>query len=42
MLPIVLAGLMAVFGMNFNVWAPLLARDWLDIGAGDDWHEAKS
>ena len=25
-LPIVLAGLMAVFGMNFGVWAPLLAR----------------
>ena len=33
MLPIVLAGLMAIFGMNFAVWAPLLARDWLDIGA---------
>ena len=34
MLPIVLAGLMAVFGMNFGVWAPLLARDALGIGAG--------
>lgn len=33
-LPIVLAGLMAIFGMNFGVWAPLLARDVLDIGAG--------
>ncbi len=34
LLPIVLAGLMAIFGMNFNVWAPVLARDALDIGAG--------
>jgi MFS family permease len=33
LLPIVLAGLMAIFGMNFGVWAPLLARDVLDIGA---------
>ena len=32
-LPILLAGLLAVFGMNFGVWAPLLARDSLDIGA---------
>jgi MFS family permease len=32
-LPIILAGLMAIFGMNFGVWAPLLARDFLDIGA---------
>ncbi|MGH2614194.1 MAG: MFS transporter [Thermomicrobiales bacterium] len=32
-LPIALAGLMAIFGMNFGVWAPLLARDALDIGA---------
>ena len=32
-LPIMLAGLMAIFGMNFGVWAPLLARDALDIGA---------
>ena len=31
--PIVLAGMIAIFGMNFNVWAPLLARDALDIGA---------
>lgn len=34
LLPIVLAGLMAIFGMNFGVWAPLLARDVLEIGAG--------
>jgi MFS family permease len=34
LLPIILAGLMAIFGMNFGVWAPLLARDSLDIGAG--------
>ena len=33
LLPILLAGLMAVFGMNFNVWAPLLARNALEIGA---------
>jgi MFS family permease len=32
-LPIILAGLMATFGMNFGVWAPLLARDALEIGA---------
>src|ERR671916_209624 len=32
-LPIILAGLMAIFGMNFGVWAPLLARDALHIGA---------
>ena len=32
-LPIILAGLMAIFGMNFAVWAPLLARDALQIGA---------
>jgi MFS family permease len=32
-LPIILAGLMAIFGMNFAVWAPLIARDALDIGA---------
>ncbi|MBA2597546.1 MAG: MFS transporter [Chloroflexia bacterium] len=32
-LPIMLAGLMAVFGMNFGVWAPLLAREALAIGA---------
>ena len=32
-LPISLAGLMAIFGMNFGVWAPLLARDALAIGA---------
>jgi len=33
LLPIVLVGFVATFGMNFNVWAPLLARDVLDIGA---------
>jgi MFS family permease len=33
LLPIVLVGLIATFGMNFNVWAPLLARDTLQIGA---------
>ncbi|HYO30466.1 MAG TPA: MFS transporter, partial [Thermomicrobiales bacterium] len=32
--PIVLVGLVATFGMNFNVWVPLLARDDLAIGAG--------
>ena len=32
-LPIILAGLMAIFGMNFAVWAPILARDALHIGA---------
>jgi MFS family permease len=33
LLPIVLVGFVATFGMNFNVWVPLLARDALDIGA---------
>ncbi len=33
LLPIILAGLMALFGMNFNVWAPLLAKDAFNIGA---------
>jgi MFS family permease len=32
-LPIVLVGLIAVFGMNFGVWVPLIARDVLAIGA---------
>ena len=32
--PLVLVGLVATFGMNFNVWVPLLARDDLAIGAG--------
>jgi MFS family permease len=31
--PIVLVGLVATFGMNFNVWVPLLARHDLDGGA---------
>jgi len=34
LLPIVLVGMVATFGMNFNVWVPLLARDDLAIGAG--------
>ncbi|MCD6058161.1 MAG: hypothetical protein K0Q89_1691 [Thermomicrobiales bacterium] len=33
LMPIMLAGVMAIFGMNFGVWAPLLARDALHIGA---------
>jgi MFS family permease len=33
LMPIVLVGLVATFGLNFNVWAPLLAKDVLDIGA---------
>ncbi len=33
MLPILLVAFVATFGMNFNVWAPLLARDELDAGA---------
>jgi MFS family permease len=33
LLPLTLVGVMAVFGMNFNVWAPLLARDALGVGA---------
>ncbi|HET7092172.1 MAG TPA: MFS transporter, partial [Thermomicrobiales bacterium] len=33
-LPIFLIGLIATFGMNFNVWVPLLAKQDLDIGAG--------
>jgi MFS family permease len=32
LLPILLVGCVATFGMNFNVWVPLLARD--DLGAG--------
>ncbi len=34
LLPIVLAGLVATFGMNFNVWIPLLAKHELGTGAG--------
>lgn len=33
LMPIVLVGFLATFGLNFNVWTPLLARDVLDIGA---------
>ncbi len=33
MLPMVLVGFVATFGMNFNVWLPLLARDELGTGA---------
>jgi predicted MFS family arabinose efflux permease len=33
LMPIVLVGLISTFGMNFSVWAPLIARDALDIGA---------
>jgi hypothetical protein len=33
-LPTLLIGLIAAFGMNFNVWAPLLASQDLRIGAG--------
>jgi len=32
--PLVLVGLVATFGMNFNVWVPLLARNDLAIGGG--------
>ncbi len=33
-LPTLLIGLIAAFGMNFNVWTPLLASHDLGIGAG--------
>jgi MFS family permease len=33
LLPICLVGLVATFGMNFNVWVPLLAKRDLDTGA---------
>lgn len=32
-LPICMVGLVATFGMNFNVWIPLLAKQDLDVGA---------
>lgn len=32
--PILLVGLIATFGMNFNVWIPLLAKQDLNSGAG--------
>lgn len=31
---VVLAGFVATFGMNFNVWVPLLAKHEFDVGAG--------
>ena len=34
LLPIVLVGFVATFGMNFNVWVPILAWHDLAIGAG--------
>jgi MFS family permease len=34
LLPVVLVGFVATFGMNFNVWIPLLAKQDLNIGAG--------
>ena len=34
LLPIALVGFVATFGMNFNVWVPLLAKNDLRIGAG--------
>ncbi|HET7094617.1 MAG TPA: MFS transporter, partial [Thermomicrobiales bacterium] len=33
-LPTLLIGLIAAFGMNFNVWVPLLAKQDLGVGAG--------
>jgi MFS family permease len=33
LLPILLVGVVGTFGMNFNVWVPLLARNDLTIGA---------
>jgi MFS family permease len=34
LLPLVLVGVVATFGMNFNVWVPLLAKREFAIGAG--------
>lgn len=34
MVPILLIGLVGVFGMNFNVWVPLLAKEDFDAGPG--------
>ena len=33
LLPLVLVGFVATFGMNFNVWIPLLAKHEFDTGA---------
>src|SRR5215216_2939170 len=35
LLPIILVGFVATFGMNFNVWIPLLAKHELRTGAGE-------
>jgi MFS family permease len=35
LLPIILVGFVATFGMNFNVWIPLLAKHELKTGAGE-------
>jgi MFS family permease len=34
MMPIVLIGVVGIFGMNFNVWVPLLAAEDFGAGAG--------
>jgi MFS family permease len=34
-LPIILVGFVATFGMNYNVWIPLLAKHELKTGAGE-------
>lgn len=34
MVPILLIGLVGVFGMNFNVWVPLLAKEDFNAGPG--------
>jgi len=34
LLTVILAGFVATFGMNFNVWVPLLAKHEFDVGAG--------
>ena len=33
-LPIILIGAVATFGMNFNIWVPLLSKQDLGVGAG--------
>jgi MFS family permease len=33
LLPIIMVGLVGTFGMNFNLWVPLLAKQSLDVGA---------
>lgn len=34
LLPIVLIGIVGIFGLNFNVWVPLLAKEDFGAGAG--------